>query len=112
MEDLTNAKVVEFQYYMMDIGLDILCLQETHWTNIDCHVTDAGFLLIFSGVIEHEELERAGIGFLVAPKVRKSVVIFCQQSSCMASLKIRVPGGKINLCSIYASHSGKAVDER
>ena len=30
----------------------------------------------------------------------------------MAALKIRVPGGKINLCSIYAPHSGKAFDER
>ena len=71
----------------------------------------AGFLLILSGVIEHEELERAGVGFLVAPSARKSVVSFCQQSSRMVSLKIRVPGSKINLCSIYAPHSGKAFDE-
>ena len=112
VEGLTDAKVVELQHYMMDIGLDVLCLQETHWTNTDCHVTDAGFLLIPSGVTEHDELERAGVGFLVAPSARKSVVSFCQQSSRMAFLRIRVPGGKINLCSIYAPHSGKAFDER
>ena len=61
---------------MMDIGLDVLCLQETYWTNTDCHLTDAGFLLILSGITEHEKLERAGVGFLVAPSARKSVVSF------------------------------------
>ena len=35
VEGLTDAKVVELQHYMMDIGLDVLCLQETHWTNTD-----------------------------------------------------------------------------
>ena len=114
VEGLTDANVVELQHYMMDIGLDVLCLQETHWTNTDSHVTDAGFLLILSGVMvtEREELERASVGFLVAPSARKSVVSFCQQSSRMTSLKIRVPGGKINLCSIYAPHPGKTLDER
>ena len=112
VEGLTDSNVVELQHNMMDIGLDVWCLQETHWTNTDCHVTDAGFLLILSGVTEHEELERAGVGFLVAPGACKSVVSCCQRSSRMVFLRIRVPSGTINLCSIYAPRSGKAFDER
>ena len=30
VEGLTDAKVLELQHYMMDIGLDVLCLQKTH----------------------------------------------------------------------------------
>ena len=74
-------------------------------------VTDARFLLISSGPAEYEEPEGAGVGFLVPPSARRSVVSFFQQSSRMASWKIRVPGGRMNLCSIYAPHSGKAFDE-
>ena len=48
--------------------------ENTHWMHFDCHVTNAGFLLISSGPAEYEEPERAGVGFLDAPDARRSVI--------------------------------------
>jgi hypothetical protein len=58
-------------------------------------VTPEGFLLILSGSAEEDTSETAGVGFQVAPSARRSVIGFCQASSRMASLKIRVRKGKI-----------------
>ena len=74
-------------------------------------MTDSGFLVIMSGGADGDS-ERAGVGFLVAPWIRKSVVGFCQATLRMASLKIRIPGGKAVIFSAYAPHSGKPFDQR
>ncbi|CAK0887303.1 unnamed protein product, partial [Prorocentrum cordatum] len=50
--------------------------------------------------------ERAGVGFIVHPSFRHSVVGFCQATDRMASLKLRIPGGKAVIFSAYAPHSG------
>ena len=39
-------------------------------------------------------------------------VSFYRESCRQASLKLRVPGGKMEICSLYAPHSGKPFDER
>ena len=94
VEGLTDAKIVELQLYMQKLGIGILCLQETHRTESTHEVTDDGFLLILSGAAADEPSTTAGVGFLVAPVCRRYVVSFCQQSSRMTSLKIRVSGGR------------------
>jgi hypothetical protein len=44
--------------------------------------------------------------------MRRSVIGFVQASSRFASLKLRVEGGKINLITAYAPHSGYPYAER
>ena len=48
--------------------------------------------------------EDAGVGYMIAPWMQKSIVSFCQASSRMASLKIRVQGGKMSIITAYAPH--------
>ena len=73
---------------MNSLDIDIFCLQETHQSQSAYHVTDAGYLLVLSGADTDEEMETAGVGFLVAPHIRRSVIGFCQKSSRMANLKL------------------------
>ena len=112
IEGLTDAKVVELQNCMGNLGIGILCLQQTHRAESVSETTDAGFLLVLSGMSDGESCETAGVGFLIAPQPRRNIVSFCQESARMASRKVRVPGGKMTVCSIYAPHSGKPLQTR
>ena len=82
-------------------------MQETWIPKSDVFITEAGFLVILSGGSgEPDQEQRAGVGFIVAPCIRNSIVSFRQVTARMASLKIRVSGGKAVLFSAYAPHSG------
>ena len=59
-----------------------------------------------------DQKEYAGVGFLIAPEVRSSIIGFCQASNRYAALKLRVPGGKIAIMTVYAPQSGRSFDER
>ena len=96
VEGFTDEKQIALQRSMTDRRIGVLCLQETHKRGSDYFITSDGFLVIFSGTSTGDR-EHAGVGFLVAPWMRKYVVSFTQPSSRFASLKIRVKGGKINL---------------
>ena len=111
VEGLTDEKLEALQTYMGSMDIGILALQETHSCNSEYYVTHCGFLLILSGPSSSCH-DSAGVGFLVAPWLRRSVVGFCQASSRMASLKIRIIGGKAAFISAYAPHSGKTYVER
>ena len=56
--------------------------------------------------------EYAGVGYMVAPWMRKSIVSFCQSSSRMASLKIRIEGGKMSIVTAYAPTHTYEFSER
>jgi len=56
--------------------------------------------------------EYAGVGFLVAPYARNWVAAFREHTDRIASISLRVPGGKILLVSIYAPHGGRGYYER
>eukprot|EP00959_Pyramimonas_sp_CCMP1952_P015781 333843-Pyramimonas_sp.AAC.2 len=112
VEGFTEAKLVELQMHMKSYGIDLLCLQETHKPKSEYTVTEEGFPLIFSGASADDVNETVGVGFLISPRLRRSVVGFRQASSRMASLKLRVVGDKILVCSAYAPHSGKPPSER
>ena len=75
------------------------------------HVTDDGFLVVCSGSAVGVK-EFAGVGFVVAPWIRGSVVGFIQNSNRIACLKLRVPQGKIALIYAYAPHGGYPFDIR
>ena len=95
---------------MERLGIGILCLQETHRSASIYYDTDDGYLLILSG--DGGESENAGVGFLISPGMRRSIIGFCQASSRMATLKLRIRGGKTSIFSVYAPHNGKPIDER
>ena len=80
--------------------IEVLCFQERHETVSEYYVTDGGFLVILSG---DEDSCFAGVGFIVAPHCRRCVVSSCLESCRQASLKLRVPDGKIVICSLYAT---------
>ena len=111
VEGLTEDKLLTLQTYMHKYNIDLICLQESHRPKSDYYVTDNGYLVILSGAAGSCK-EYAGVGFVVAPWIRRSVIGFCQYSNRLASLKLRVPGGKAVFFSAYAPHSGKSFDER
>ena len=92
-------------------AIDVMCIQETHKPNSAYFVTGAGYLLILSGTADVEK-ESAGVGFIMSPSMRRSIIGFCQLSERLASVKLRVTGGKAVLFSAYAPHSGKPFGER
>ena len=112
VEGLTEAKHVELEMHMRNLSIDILCLQEIHNTGSEYYSTKSGFLFILSGKVDADDNETAGVGFVVAPHLRRSVISFRQETSRMACLKLRVVGGKAAICSTYAPHSGKPAADR
>ena len=93
VEGLTDEKLEVLQVYMVQMKVGIVAVQETHTCNSDYYVTHRGCLVILSGPVgEHHD--SAGVGFIVAPWLRRSVAGFCQASSRMASLKVRIKGGR------------------
>ena len=110
MEGFTEEKRIALQRFMLERHIDIMALQETHRPKADYLITDENFLVVLPG--GDSEKEFAGVGFLIAPHVRQSVVGFVQAGPRMASLKIRVPGGKAVVVSAYAPHAGYSYADR
>ena len=94
---------------MQTLQIWILCIQETHYTQSDHWITDAGYLVIFSG---NKYSTHAGVGFIIAPFMRKAIYGFDCLNARLMSIKIRVPGGKIAIINGYAPHSGLALEDR
>lgn len=108
---LTDAKTATLEIYIQKYSIDILCLQKTHRSKLDYYLTDNGFLIILSGSATGDS-EFAGVGYMVSPWMRRHVVSFCQFSPRMASLKIRIQGGKMVVVSAYAPHSKYLLSKR
>ena len=111
VEGLTDAKIISLQQTMIQQSIDILAIQETHRRLSDYWVTSEGFLIILSGRSD-EQRESAGVGFIVSPALRSSILGFCQATSRYACLKVRSSGGKIAIVSAYAPQSGRPFEER
>ena len=81
---------------MKSNGIGISCVQEIRKFSSEHFTTPEGFLCIFSGAnCAKEKTSDSGVGFIIAPEVRPSVVGFCQLSDRLCSLRLRVEGGKI-----------------
>ena len=76
-----------------------------HRRGSDYLITSEGFLVICSDTSKADE-EHAGVGFLVAPWMRKYVISFIRENSRLASIKLRVEDGKINRIESYVPHNG------
>ena len=105
IEGLTEEKLVELIRIMEERDIGILCLQETHCAGADYFLRNDGYLVIQSGG-PNAMREWAGVGFLVAPAFRRSVLGFNQFSDRIASLKLKVLGGQMTILTAYAPHSG------
>ena len=70
-----------------------------------------GYLVILSGSAGADP-EWAGVGFIVAPKLRSRVVGFCQLCNRIASIKLKCNGEKLSLICVYAPHNMKPMDEK
>ena len=90
-------------------GIGVMAIQETHVTGSP-YFTFEKYLVILSG--GNGPREWAGVGFVVAPSLRHSVMAFTQHSPRLASLKIRVTGGTLVVISAYAPQSGRPPAER
>ena len=86
-------------------NISVLSIQETRVSKSPYYVTEDGFLVILSGA-STEAREFAGVGFIIAPWLRRSVIGFLQQSNRLACLKLRVRLGRIALISAHPPHGG------
>ena len=105
-----TTKLEQIIQVMRYYNIAVLCIQETHVTAAPVYDID-GFLVILSGGIEGT-IEYAGVGFIVAPWARLSIMCFVQYNSRLASLRMRVPGGNITLICAYAPQSKISYDVR
>ena len=88
-DSMGNTKVTELQNHMSNLGLHILCIQETHATGSVTFTTPEGYLVILSGggPLADGMREYAGVGYIVAPSMARSVISYLQHSSrCLTVL--------------------------
>ena len=106
------CKLNELMWHMKRRRIAVLCIQETHVKGSHCFTQD-GFLVILSGVPETSDgRSYTGVGFIVAPWAVASVRSFQLINDRLASLKLCVSGGKLNILSAYAPHSGHSYESR
>ena len=106
IEGLTDVKLEEVNCYMRRHGIDVCCLQETRAKDSAYYTTESGNLLIMSGSTE-AEASHAGVGFIIAKDTKHHVKKFCQISSRLASVTLKVRGGSFSICNVYAPHNLK-----
>ena len=110
VEGLTEVKLHEIQQYMERNNILICGIQETRRGKSDYYY-DNGHLVVLSGRNDSEK-EWAGVGFVVASKLAKHVVGFCQISSRVLSLRLRMTGGIVAFICVYAPHNLKDMNEK
>jgi len=111
-DELGNTKIIELQKHMERYDIQVLCIQETHGTGSCAFTTPEGYFVILSGgePLKEGEREYAGVGFIIAPEARRSVLSYLQHSSRIAVLKLKVKGGRIAITSVYAPPATKSHD--
>ena len=92
-------------------AIDILCLQET-WVPEAEYFNSDGYKVILSGSGDSSRRSWSGVGFMVPPWCVSKVHGFLQYSDRMASLKLKVTGGKAGIITGFAPHNLRPYDER
>jgi len=90
-------------------GLGLLCIQETRVQGAT-YFTSGGYFIICSG--GDADREYAGVGFIVAPSLRRAVRGFKQLSERLCSIRLRISGGTAVFMSAYAPQSGRSYESR
>ena len=101
----SQTKISELCIFMRREGINILCMQETHLSGAFYFEVD-GFMVFNSGNNDESERSYAGVGFIVAPWAKSSIVAFKSISDRIASLRVKVTGGMLTILSAYAPHEG------
>jgi len=91
-------------------NIDILCIQETWTKKADVYV-EHGFEVILSGS-ELEGRTFTGVGFILAPHVRRRIRSYKQISDRVAVINVSVEGGVVAIFSAYAPHNLRPLDEK
>ena len=105
MEGLTDIKLEQLCNIMRSRSLGLICLQETRVPHSGSRELDNGYILITAGE-DDEKRTYAGVGFLIAPRLKKSLYSFKPISERICRLKLRVKGGKTVIINAYAPHNG------
>ena len=105
IEGLTDLKIFQLCAIMRKRSLGFLCLQETHLRYSGSRTVGNGYVLITSGS-DDDKRTYAGVGFLVAPWLRSSIICFKTITERICYLKLRIHGGKATFFNAYAPHGG------
>uniref|UniRef100_A0AAR2JPA7 Endonuclease/exonuclease/phosphatase domain-containing protein n=1 Tax=Pygocentrus nattereri TaxID=42514 RepID=A0AAR2JPA7_PYGNA len=84
--------------------LDIVGLTSTHSLGSGSNLLERGWTLFFSGVA-HGERRRAGVGFLIAPRLGACMLGFSPVDERVASLRLRVGERVLTVVCAYAPNS-------
>ena len=103
VEGLSDVKLHELERIMDYLGIHIMCIQETHIAGADLYLSDAGSLIILSGGVPGER-EHAGVGFIISALARAFVIGYKEHTNRLASLRIRISGGQLGICSRLCSN--------
>ena len=105
VEGLTDIKLEQLCSIMRTRALGLLCLQETRVSYSGSRILDNGYIVI-TAAQDDEKKTYAGVGFLLAPWMKKSVFSFKPISERICCIKLRVRGGKAAIFNTYAPHGG------
>ena len=105
VEGLTDVKLEQICNIMQSRALGLMCLQETRVPFSGSRQLDNGYGLITAGQ-DDEKRTYAGVGFLIAPWLRRSVYSFKPISERLCCIKLRVRRGKAAIFNVYAPHGG------
>ena len=84
--------------------LDIVGLTSTHSSGSGTQVLEGGWTLFFAGVAQGGR-RRAGVGFLIAPRLSASTLGFTPVDERVASLRLRVGERVLTVVCAYAPNS-------
>ena len=101
------VKLVRLRSYMLQHGINTLCIQETHLFEAT-YFEEQGFLVCLSGTSEVVGRSWVGVGFMVAPWAAP----FKATYERIASSRIKVAGSVLNVFTVYAPHDGHVFDSR
>ena len=111
IEGFTDAKLAIMENRMVQWQIGILYIQEVYCEDSDYFVTPSGFFVIFSGNDANSNRNTV-VRFIISSNCRSSVLGFCQFSSRICGLKIKIEGRKLGLISAYTLHNGYAFEAR
>ena len=111
VEGLTDVKLIQICTYMDRHQIDVCCIQETRKSKSEYYFTDEGYMVILSGG-NCSEREWAGVGCIIAPRLRCHVDGFCQLDERIMSVKVKVIGGILAFVCVYAPHNLKDLGDR
>ena len=113
VEGLSAGKLEQIILNMDSQNIDLLIMTETHCKGSEYYIISTGHLVISSGSAANSEGRCfSGVGFIVSPKLRSSLLGFNQRSDRLAKVKLRVEGGKCVVIAAYAPHNERPHDER